>query len=117
MRIVTGAAEMLVLLGASAYGAGQALLCGPISGLRQIHRNFSETFYVFAASVVALSMIDAFGAWSLKGAIAYAVGRASYLVFSVEPARPLRKWAWAVSVAGIVGCVAELIQAGVRLAS
>lgn len=111
------AIEMLILLGAGAYGAAQALLSGPVSDLQQIHRNFSETFPLFAASVVALSMMNGFGPWSVKGAVAYAAGRMLYLVLSVEPTRSLRKWAWAVSIAGIAGCLAELVRAGASLVS
>ena len=67
---------MIPPIGRYPYGAGLPLLSSPVSGLRQIHRNFSETFYVFQARMVAPSMIGAFGAWSLKGAIAYAAGGA-----------------------------------------
>lgn len=105
------AIETLVLLGLCIYGATQGLLSARSETLQQIHRNFSETFYVFAASILALAMLDGFGLWSFKGAVAYAVGRALYLVLSVKPLRAWRKWGWAVSIAGIVGVLAELARA------
>lgn len=105
------AIELQVLLGVCVGGTVQALLLGRVEALRQIHRNFSETFYFFGTSILLLSMLDGFGAWSFKGAIAYAAGRLSYLALSVKPTRPLRKWAWAISIAGIVGCLGELLRA------
>ena len=95
----------------NACGALQALLAVPLVGLHQIHRNFSETSFLFATSVLALSILNGFGPWSLKGAIVYAAGRTLYLLFSIAPLRPYRKWAWAISIAGIVGCLAELARA------
>ncbi|MGD9800206.1 MAG: MAPEG family protein [Parvularculaceae bacterium] len=103
--------ELLILLGMCVYGAVQALLTGVGATIQQIHRNFSETFFLFGASVLTLEFLNGFGPWSLKGAAAYAVGRALYLAMSVKPMRPLRRWAWAVSIAGIVGCLAELARA------
>ncbi|MGE0046263.1 MAG: MAPEG family protein, partial [Hyphomonadaceae bacterium] len=82
---------------------------------QQIHRNFSETFYLFGAGVLALQMLDGFGAWSLKGAIAYAAGRALYLLLSLKPTRGFRKWAWATSLAGIVGIWAEVVRTMIAL--
>jgi uncharacterized MAPEG superfamily protein len=109
--------ELSVLLGVCVYGAIQALLTGPVPALQQIHRNFSETFYLFAVCVLALHALDAFGAWSQKGAIVYAVGRALYLIVSAPPLRVVRKWAWAISLAGIVGCAAEVLRALLALSS
>lgn len=103
--------ELLMLLGMCTYGAVQAFLTGVGAVVQQIHRNFSETFFLFGASVLALEFLDGFGPWSLKGAAAYAIGRTAYLAMSVNPMRPLRKWSWAVSIAGIVGCIAELARA------
>lgn len=103
--------ELLILLGMCIYGAAQALLTGVGAVVQQVHRNFSETFFLFGASVLALELLDGFGPWSMKGAAAYAVGRALYLAMSVSPMRPLRRWAWAASIAGIVGCIAELARA------
>lgn len=102
--------ETTILLGMSIYGAAQALTTQRSETLQQVHRNFSETFYLFAAGVLALAMLDGFGPWSFKGAIAYAAGRTLYLLLSVKPARGLRKWGWAVSIAGIVGVLGELAR-------
>lgn len=102
--------EIAILLGACVYGAAQALMTQRSETLQQIHRNFSETFYLFGAGVLALALLDGFGPWSFKGALAYASGRALYLVLSVKPLRALRKWAWAASIAGIVGVVGELAR-------
>lgn len=109
--------ELIVLMGACAYGAVQAFVTSRSEMLQQIHRNFSETFYLFGAGVLALQMLDGFGAWSFKGAIAYAAGRALYLLLSLKPTRGFRKWAWATSLAGIVGVWAELIHTAIALVS
>lgn len=103
--------ELVIAFWMCVYGAVQAVLGGEGHPLQQVHRNFSETFYLFGASVLGLLILDAFGSWSMKGAIAYAAGRAAYLAFSAPPLRFLRKWAWAVSIAGIVGVAAELARA------
>lgn len=102
--------ELQILLGVCGYGAIQALATGPIEPMRQIHRNFSETFYLFAICILLLHALNGFGNWSLKGAVVYAAGRALYLVFSIQQLRPVRKWAWAVSIAGIVGCMGEVAR-------
>jgi uncharacterized MAPEG superfamily protein len=102
--------ELWILLGMCVYGSLQALVTGPVEPVRQIHRNFSETFYLFAACVVALHWLGGFGPWSQKGAAVYSAGRFLYLIFSVPQLRPFRRWTWAVSIAGIVGCVAELVR-------
>ena len=102
--------ETTILLGACLYGAVQAALTQRSETLQQIHRNFSETFYLFGAGTIALAMLHGFGPWSFKGAIAYAGGRALYLLLSMKPLRAWRKWGWAVSIAGIAGVLAELAR-------
>lgn len=102
--------ELWILLGMCAYGALQALATGPVEPMRQIHRNFSETFYLFALCVLALHGLGGFGSWSMQGAAVYAAGRFLYIVFSIPQLRPLRRWTWALSIAGIVGCLAELVR-------
>lgn len=103
--------ELQTLLAVCLYGALQAFVAGRVAQVLQIHRNFSETAYLFAALVLCLSLFDGFGAWSERGAVVYAAGRALYLCLSFRPLRPARKWAWALSIAGIAGCVAELMRA------
>lgn len=103
-------AETTILLGVCLYGAAQALLTQRSETLQQIHRNFSETFYLFGAGTIALVLLNGFGPWSLKGAMAYAAGRTLYLMLSMKPLRSLRKWGWAISIAGIVGVLAELAR-------
>jgi len=107
--------ELLVMGGVAAYGAAQALLAGPVPAVQQIHRNFSETAYLFFAVVLALAAIEGFGPWSHKGAVVYAIGRGAYLALSFGPLRRFRKWAWATSIAGIVGCLGELARAVLQL--
>lgn len=103
--------EIAALLGVCLYGAVQAFAAGGSATLQQVHRNFSETFYLFGAGVLALGWLGAFGPWSSKGAVTYAAGRAIYLALSIAPLRRFRKWAWAISMAGVVGVLAELIRA------
>jgi uncharacterized MAPEG superfamily protein len=105
--------EMILLLAMSIYGAIQAMLTGRLEELRQIHRNFSETYYLFSAIILALAALDSFGGWSMQGAVVYAAGRLLYLALSIKSLRSIRKWAWATSMAGITGCAAELIRSAV----
>ena len=102
--------ELWMLVAVSIYGAGQFLLRGRIGRLAQIHRNFMETYLIVASSLLILYALDGFGEWSTKGAVVYAAGRALYLVFSFGPLLPLRKWTWAISIVGLVGCVAQLVK-------
>ncbi|MGD9967566.1 MAG: MAPEG family protein [Hyphomonadaceae bacterium] len=102
--------EIAILFGACVYGAAQASVSQRNETLQQIHRNYSETSYLFAAATLALLLLNGFGPWSLKGALVYAAGRALYLILSVKPLRSLRKWGWAVSIAGIVGVLGELVR-------
>lgn len=103
--------ELQILMGVSAYGALQGLIASHFAGLQQIHRNFSETAFLFVAIVLFLSAADGFGSWSQKGSLAYVIGRGFYLGLSIKQFRPFRRWAWAVSTAGIVGCIGELARA------
>lgn len=107
--------EITVLLAMSIYGAIQALLAGRFEVLRQVHRNFSETYYLFSAIILALAGLDSFGGWSTQGAVVYAAGRLLYLALSMKSLRSIRKWAWATSMAGITGCAAELIRSAIHI--
>ena len=100
--------ETFILLIMSLYGAAQAAVMGRSETLQQVHRNFSETFFLFSAGILLILLVGTFGAWSAKGSVVYAAGRAAYLALSWGTARKLRKWAWAVSIAGIVGVLADV---------
>jgi uncharacterized MAPEG superfamily protein len=102
--------ETFILLIISLYGAAQAAVMGRSETLQQVHRNFSETFFLFAAGILLIPLVGTFGAWSAKGSVVYAVGRAAYLGLSWGAARQLRKWAWAASIAGITGVLADVVR-------
>lgn len=104
------AIELQILFGVCAYGAVQGLIAGRFKWAEQVHRNFSETVFVFVLPILCLASADGFGSWSFKGACAYAAGRGLYLLLSIRRLRPFRKWAWAISVSGIVGCIGEVLR-------
>ena len=101
--------ETFILLIISIYGAAQAAVMGRSETLQQVHRNFSETFFLFSAGILLIPLVGTFGVWSAKGSVVYAAGRAAYLALSWGAARKLRKWAWAASIAGIVGVLADFV--------
>lgn len=74
-----------------------------------VRRNFAETFPLFVGLVSLLWAYEAFGAYSRSGVLLYAFGRTAYLVLSLRPVRPARRYAWALSVAGLVGLLAQLV--------
>ncbi len=76
----------------------------------QIHRNFAETLPIFLGVLVGLTALDGFGDWSQQGAVMYVASRYAYAVLTLTYPR-VRKWAWALSVAGLALCLAELTRA------
>ena len=77
----------------------------------QVRRNFAETFPIFAGGVAALWAAGGFGEYSATGVSLYAAGRVLYLVLSVRPLRRVRKFSWALSVAGLIGLGVQLVLA------
>lgn len=102
--------ETFILLIISLYGAAQAALMGRSETLQQVHRNFSETFFLFSAGILLVPLVGTYGTWTAEGSLVYAVGRTAYLGLSWGAVRRLRKWAWAASIAGIVGVLADFVR-------
>jgi len=102
--------EAFILLIISLYRAAQAAITGRSGPPQQIHYNFPETFFLFAEGILLVPLVGTFGAWSAKGSAVYTVGGAACPVLPWGAARPLRKWAWAASIAGIVGVLADFIR-------
>lgn len=99
--------EIWMLLAASLLGALQGLGGAKAA---QIQRNYSETFFIFGTAIVALLVLDGFGDWSREGAAVYVAGRIFYTGTTLAGATPLRKWTWAVSMVGLVGCLGQLAR-------
>ena len=99
--------ELLALMATAALGLAQLVLRGQLG--TQVRRNFAETFPAFALLVACVLMADAGGTFSARGAVLFAAGRLGYLVLSVRPLRPVRRFAWALAVAGLIGLAAQMV--------
>ncbi len=100
--------EIWALLAVLLLGATQILFLK--GDAAQISRNFAETFPIFLGSLVGLMVLGGFSEWSQKGAVLYASSRYAYLILTLTYPR-VRKWAWALSIAGLSLCLAELTRA------
>lgn len=99
--------EIWMIFAASILGALQAFGGAKTA---QIQRNFSETFFLFSAAILGLLFLDGFGDWSREGSVIYVAGRIFYAAVSLIGATRFRKWIWAASLAGLVGCLAQLAR-------
>lgn len=70
--------------------------------LHRAQRNFLETFPIFAAAVLMLSLMGRGGVISQIGALAYVAGRCVYLPLYVLGAPWLRTLSWALATLGLV---------------
>ena len=102
--------EIWALVLTTLLGAVQFALAQQQPVFAQINRNFLETYFIVAVTILVLATLHGFGEWSTKGAVIYAAGRALYVAFSFGVLTRMRKWTWAISIVGLVGCVAELIR-------
>ena len=100
--------EAHALLLSAILGAAQYAVRGGLGD--QVRRNFAETFPVFAGGIALLWIADGLGDYSGKGAALYLAGRVLYLLLSAAPVRSFRKFAWALSVAGLIGVGAQAIM-------
>ena len=101
--------EWLALLAMLVFALLQVTLTSS-DAARAARRNFEATFPVFAGSVLALAVLHGFGRYSLNGAVIYAAARLLYLAMTYV-GKPLRSYAWALSIAGLIGCVGQLAVA------
>ena len=102
--------EIWALVLTTVLGVVQFVLARQQPVFAQIQRNFLETYFIVALTIIALAALQGFGEWSFKGALIYLVGRALYVAFSFGILTRVRKWTWAISIVGLVGCVAQLIK-------
>lgn len=95
------------LIAAAALGSSQLALRGELGA--QVRRNFAETFPVFVL-LAAIAVASGTQADAVQGgALLYLAGRVAYLVLSARPLRPVRKFAWALSIAGLIGLAVGLV--------
>lgn len=99
--------ELYCLITAAGLGLAQSVLRGDLG--RQVRRNYAETFPLFALLVGVVLAQGSGGEMSANGALLYVTGRVLYLLLSVRPLRSVRKFAWALSVAGLIGLAAEVV--------
>lgn len=108
--------ELMALAAATVLGAAQFILAKRNPVFAQIQRNFLETYFIVALIIVVLAVMQGFGEWSMKGAVIYLAGRVLYVIFSFGILSRVRKWTWAVSILGLVGCAAQLLKVLLDLA-
>lgn len=77
--------------------------------LHRAQRNFLETFPIFAAAVLMLSLMGRGGAISQIGAMAYVAGRSVYLPLYVLEGPWLRTLSWALATLGLVLVMAQIL--------
>ena len=106
MPITLPRPEWLALMAMLIFALLQVTLTSS-DAARAARRNFEATFPVFAASVLALAALHGFGRYSLNGAVIYAGARVLYLAMTYV-GKPLRSYVWALSIAGLIGCVGQL---------
>jgi uncharacterized MAPEG superfamily protein len=74
-----------------------------------IRRNFAETFPLFVGLVSLLWAYERFGEFSRAGVLLYVFGRLAYPALSLRALRRIRRYAWALSVAGLVGLFVQVL--------
>jgi len=102
--------DVWLFIAVTALGIFQYVFSCQLPNLKQVHRNFWETYGFVAAPFVVLLVFDGFGDTSFKSMIAYTFGRLLYTFLSVLNLTKFRKWAWAISMIGVVGMIIALIQ-------
>lgn len=73
------------------------------------HRNFGETFPLFAAAALAVVMMQKSGALSLVGCSLYVAGRALYILAYASGLPWVRTVIWQIATIGIVLVLAALL--------
>jgi uncharacterized MAPEG superfamily protein len=74
----------------------------PIVGrLARAQSNFFETFPVYAAAALIVSIADRTDSWTALGALLWIVGRIAYLPLYALGVRYVRSAAWLLSLVGI----------------
>jgi uncharacterized MAPEG superfamily protein len=76
-------------------------LTGVPARLQRAHRNFLETFPLFAAAVIAAHLADRNGELTFWGAQLYFWGRVAYLPLYAFGVYMVRSIAWGVTILGI----------------
>jgi uncharacterized MAPEG superfamily protein len=87
----------------------------PVTGvaarLNRAFWNFAETFPFFAAAILADAVAGRLGGTlSVWGAWLYVAGRAAYVPLYATGVPTVRTLVWAVSIVGLVMCVAALFR-------
>jgi uncharacterized MAPEG superfamily protein len=86
----------------------------PISGvaarLDRAFRNFMETFPLFAAAILAATVMGKLGPLTLWGAGLYVAMRAVYVPIYASGVARIRSLVWMISLVGLLMVVAALFQ-------
>ena len=102
-----GSTEILAAVSVAALAGAQFLIRGDQGTV--IRRNFAETFPFALVAFAAIFLTQSVGKYGEAGAILYALGRFGYVLLSARPLRPARKFAWALSIAGLIGLVIQAV--------
>ena len=82
---------------------------GVAGRLARAQRNFLETFAVFVAAVLTLTMLREEGAWSAFGAGAYITGRVLFLPLYAWGVPWLRTFSWNFATLGLVLVMVDVV--------
>lgn len=83
---------------------------GVAGRLERAHRNFLETFAVFAAAVLLLIVLDRTGGWlSQAGAVVYLAGRVLFLPLYAAGLPWIRTFSWNLATAGLAMVMAAVV--------
>jgi len=79
--------------------------------LHRAHRNFLETFALFAVCVIVVHLTDSYGPLSYWGSILYLGGRVVFLPLYAAGVPWLRSFSWNLATLGLVLVGAQAVSA------
>jgi uncharacterized MAPEG superfamily protein len=77
--------------------------------LHRAHRNFHETFSLFAVCVLVVHVTDSYGALSYWGSILYVFGRILFLPLYAYGVVWVRTFSWNLATLGLVMVGAQIV--------
>ena len=83
---------------------------GSVARIERALRNYSETFPIFAAVVLAVHVMDRSSLWSEVGAQIYFWGRLAYVPAYVSGLPWVRTIIWLIATSGILLCMVPLFD-------
>ena len=103
--------ETTLVLAASVLGLTQVILSSRHHKFPQIQRNFSETYFVVIVCFLITLILGGGGSQAVTAASFYFVGRIAYVALTLIDQPNVRKYAWAISMVGVIGWTLVAIKA------